>query len=250
MTQLVRVQNFFLSSDGYGAGVDQSLEAPFGLAEPIGGSAPNLPFDLAAWALATASWPNRTEPGGTRGLDDYFVRDFSRNIGAEIMGRNKFGPQRGPWKDLDWKGWWGDDPPFHAPVFVLTHHHRPGFSLSDTTFHFVEAAPGEALRRVQGGRRGKGRADRRWCRHRPAVPRGGPRRHPPCGGGTDRDWSRGAAVDLPRGAARPLPPRDRSQPQRRHPLALLAAVTTPDANPDVAVGPDPAWHPEATVRGE
>lgn len=155
MSQLVRVQNFFLSADGFGAGVDQSLDAPFGHADRIGGSAANLPFDLAAWALATAGWPNRTEPGGTRGLDDYFVRDFSRNIGAEIMGRNKFGPQRGPWENLDWKGWWGDHPPFHTPVFVLTHHHRPDFSLSDTTFHFVEATPGEALRQAKeaaGGR--------------------------------------------------------------------------------------------------
>jgi hypothetical protein len=82
MAQLVRVQNFFVSADGFGAGVDQSMDAPFGHAEPTGGSAASLPFDLAAWALATASWPNRTEPGGSRGLDDYFVRDFSRNIGA------------------------------------------------------------------------------------------------------------------------------------------------------------------------
>ena len=83
------------------------------------------PEDLFSWAGATESWVNRTEPGGRRGLDDYFTRDFTRNIGAEIMGRNKFGPFRGRWEDHDWNGWWGDTPPFHTPVFVLTHHRRP-----------------------------------------------------------------------------------------------------------------------------
>jgi dihydrofolate reductase len=72
-----------------------------------------------------------------------------RNIGAEIMGRNKFGPQRGPWKNHDWKGWWGDVPPFHTPVFVLTHHERPSFTLADTTFHFIDATPAAALRQAQ-----------------------------------------------------------------------------------------------------
>jgi dihydrofolate reductase len=125
-----------LSSDGYGAGEGQSLERPFGHADPAA---------LASWAGATAHWPGRTEPGGTYGLDDYFTRDFTNNIGAEIMGRNKFGPQRGPWEDHDWQGWWGDVPPFHTPVFVLTHHPRPSFTLDDTTFHFVDASPAEAL---------------------------------------------------------------------------------------------------------
>jgi dihydrofolate reductase len=132
MSQLARVQNFMLSTDGYGAGEGQSLERPFGHADPSA---------LASWAGATAHWPGRTDPGGTRGLDDYFTRDFTNNIGAEIMGRNKFGPQRGPWTDLEWQGWWGEEPPFHTPVFVLTHHPRPSFTLSDTTFHFVHASP-------------------------------------------------------------------------------------------------------------
>jgi dihydrofolate reductase len=136
-SQLLRVQCFMLSADGFGAGEGQSLERPFGHANPA---------DLAFWVAATASWVNRTEPGGSRGLDDYFTRDYARNIGAEIMGRNKFGPQRGPWENLDWKGWWGDNPPFRTPVFVLTHHPRPSFSLADTTFHFIEATPAEALR--------------------------------------------------------------------------------------------------------
>ncbi len=146
MSQQVRVHNFLLSSDGFGSGEGQSLERPFGHADPT---------KLGAWAFAAKSWPNRTDGGGTQGLDDYFVRDFHRNIGAEIMGRNKFGPQRGPWKNFDWKGWWGDNPPFHTPVFVLTHHHRPSYSLADTTFHFIDAAPAEALRQAKEAANGK-----------------------------------------------------------------------------------------------
>ena len=136
MAQSVRVHNFMVSSDGYGSGEGQSLEHPFGHANPS---------DLFYWAGATANWVNRTDPGGTYGLDDYCTRDFARNIGAEIMGRNKFGPQRGPWENYDWQGWWGDDTPFHTPVFVLTHHVRPSITLGDTTFHFLDASPQDAL---------------------------------------------------------------------------------------------------------
>lgn len=146
MPQLVRVQNFTVSSDGYGAGEAQSLERPFGHADP---------GTLMAWFMATASFPYRTDDGGTRGIDDYFARDFAHGIGAEIMGRNKFGPQRGPWTDHVWQGWWGDVPPFHTPVFVLTHHPRPSFTLADTTFHFIDASPADALalaREAAGGR--------------------------------------------------------------------------------------------------
>ncbi len=88
MSQLLRVQCFGVTRDGFGAGVGQSLERPFGHNAD--------PADLFSWAGATASWVHRTDPGGSRGLDDYFTRDFARNIGAEIMGRNKFGPVRGP----------------------------------------------------------------------------------------------------------------------------------------------------------
>jgi dihydrofolate reductase len=146
MAQLVRVQNFGVSGDGYGAGEGQSFEHPFGHAQPA---------DLLGWAFETASWVNRADPGGSRGLDDYFTRDYARNIGVEIMGRNKFGHLRGPWENLDWQGWWGDDPPFHTPVFVLTHHVRPSITLSDTTFHFVDADPAEALRQAKEAAGGK-----------------------------------------------------------------------------------------------
>lgn len=136
MSQSVRVHNFAVSADGYAAGEGQTLERPFGHADPRA---------LMGWALPTASWPGRTEPGGTRGLDDHLVREFHRDIGAEIMGRNKFGPQRGPWTDESWQGWWGAEPPFHTPVFVMTHHPRPSFTLSDTTFHFVDGDPATVL---------------------------------------------------------------------------------------------------------
>ncbi|UOY03775.1 dihydrofolate reductase family protein [Blastococcus sp. PRF04-17] len=146
MGQLLRVQNFTVSSDGFGAGEGQSLERPFGHANPM---------ELMAWALDTAGWPNRTDPGGSRGLDDYFVRDFAHDIGAEIMGAHKFGPHRGPWQDHEWQGWWGDEPPFHTPVFVLTHHLRPSFTLSDTTFHFVDGDPATVLAQARDAAQGK-----------------------------------------------------------------------------------------------
>ena len=146
MTQLVKVQNFNVSADGYGAGLGQSFERPFGHADP---------GTMFAWAGATASWPNRTDPGGTRGLDDHLVRDFHHNIGAEIMGANKFSPYRGPWTDESWRGWWGDEPPFHTPVFVMTHHERPSFTLSDTTFHFVDADPATVLGQARAAAQGK-----------------------------------------------------------------------------------------------
>jgi dihydrofolate reductase len=146
VAQRVRVQNFTVTQDGYGSGEGQSLERPFGNLDAM---------KLMKWAFATASHPFHTNEKGSRGLDDYFVRDFDGNIGAEIMGRNKFGPQRGPWENEEWQGWWGDNPPFHTPVFVLTHFARPSFTLSDTTFHFVNASPEEALRLAKEAAGGK-----------------------------------------------------------------------------------------------
>jgi dihydrofolate reductase len=141
---LLRIQNFTVSRDGYGSGEGQSLERPFGHIAPQ---------ELMGWLFGTASF--HMSDGGTRGLDDLFMRDFDNNIGAEIMGRNKFGPQRGPWQDHEWQGWWGDVPPFHTPVFVLTHHERPSFTLADTTFHFIDATPAEALAQATAAAGGK-----------------------------------------------------------------------------------------------
>jgi dihydrofolate reductase len=133
----VRVHNFSISLDGFGTGEGQSLEAPFGHA----GSR------LHQWFFPTRTFRQmQGEPGGSTGVDDAFANTWATGVGAEIMGRNKFGPQRGPWTDEEWTGWWGDDPPFHTPVFVLTHHRRPSIEMKGgTTFHFIDASPAEVL---------------------------------------------------------------------------------------------------------
>ncbi|MXG91640.1 dihydrofolate reductase family protein [Nocardioides flavescens] len=146
MAQQVRAHNIAVSRDGYAAGEGQSLERPFGHADPR---------QLMSWAFEAESFPGRDEPGGSRGFADLLVREFHRNVGAEIMGRNKFGPQRGPWTDEEWQGWWGDEPPFRTPVFVMTHHPRPSFTLSDTTFHFVSGEPAEVLEQALAAADGK-----------------------------------------------------------------------------------------------
>ncbi|GAA2018351.1 dihydrofolate reductase family protein [Nakamurella flavida] len=136
---LVRVHNFSVSLDGFGTGADQSLDAPFGHA----GSR------LVDWAVTTRTFREMGLPGdtpGSVGVDDAFAGRWGAGVGVEIMGRNKFGPQRGPWTDEEWKGWWGDDPVFHTPVVVLTHHPRPVLEMAGgTTFHFVDAEPVAAL---------------------------------------------------------------------------------------------------------
>src|SRR5580698_9871392 len=135
---LVRVHNFSVSLDGFGAGADQSQEAPFGHAGDR----------LVRWFTGTRSFHGmQGQPGGgSTGVDDAFASNWGQGIGVEIMGRNKFGPQRGPWTDEEWKGWWGDNPPFHTPVFVLTHYPRPSIEMQGgTTFHFLDASPAEAL---------------------------------------------------------------------------------------------------------
>ncbi len=139
MTPRVRVQNFGVSLDGIGAGEEQTLERPFGHVDPMA---------LMGWAVETASFPGRTDPGGSRGLEDHLTRDFAHGIGAEIMGRHKFGHQRGPWTDDGWIGWWGEEPPFHTPVIVLTHHEREPLEVGETTFHFLDASPAVALERA------------------------------------------------------------------------------------------------------
>lgn len=141
----VRVHNFSISLDGFGTGEGQSLESPFGHAG----------HRLNEWFFPTRSFQGMQGKAGSTGIDDAFACNWGPGIGAEIMGRNKFGPQRGPWADEDWKGWWGDDPPFHTPVFVLTHHLRPAIEMKGgTTFHFIDAGPAEALeaaREAAGG---------------------------------------------------------------------------------------------------
>jgi dihydrofolate reductase len=133
----VRVHNFFISLDGFGTGEGQSLERPFGHAG----------MGLQSWFFGTRTFrAMQGRSDGSAGIDDRFAAAWGVGIGAEIMGRNKFGPQRGPWTDDEWRGWWGDEPPFHTPVFVLTHHPRPSIEMAGgTTFHFLDASPAEAL---------------------------------------------------------------------------------------------------------
>ena len=133
---LVRVHNFSISLDGFGSGEPQSHDAPFGHAGER----------LHEWMFATRWWHEMVgEPGGSRGIDDAFTRLHGVGIGAEIMGARKFG-YPGWHEDADWKGWWGDDPPFHTPVFVLSHHTRPPIEMKGgTTFHFLDVSPAEAL---------------------------------------------------------------------------------------------------------
>ena len=142
---LARVQFFSVSLDGFGTGEGMSQEAPFGHAGER----------LHEWMFVTRAWRERVgEPGGTGGVDDAFVREHNLGIGAEIMGAGKFGPP-GWHQDPEWSGWWGSNPPFHTPTFVLTHRPRPSIEREGgTTFHFLDASPAEALeiaRKAAGG---------------------------------------------------------------------------------------------------
>lgn len=143
---IVRVHNFSVSLDGFGTGEGQTRESPFGHAG----------LKLNEWFFATRSFHQmQGKAGGSTGVDDSFASNWGPGVGVEIMGRNKFGPQRGPWPDDAWKGWWGNDPPFHTPVIVLTHHPRPPIEMEGgTTFHFVDADPVKALEIAQAEAKG------------------------------------------------------------------------------------------------
>ncbi len=137
----LRVDGFALSLDGYGAGPRQDLDNPLG----VGGE------QLHRWLVPTRTFKAfHGGKEGTTGIDDDYARRGTENIGAWIMGRNMFGPIRGDWPDEGWKGWWGDDPPYHVPVFVLTRHPRKAIQMQgNTTFHFVTEGIEEALRRAR-----------------------------------------------------------------------------------------------------
>lgn len=150
------VRNIGTSLDGYAAGPSQSLEQPLGLRGP----------ELFEWFFATRTWRRmhgQPDEGAEAGVDDAMAARGFERIGAWIIGRNMFGPVRGPWPDESWRGWWGDEPPYHTPVFVLTHHRRrPLVMAGGTTFHFVtegihaaleqaRAAAGELDVRLGGG---------------------------------------------------------------------------------------------------
>ena len=125
----LRVHSFTISLDGYGAGPNQSKAEPLG----VGGE------DLHGWMIQTRTFQAmQRKEGGETGTDDEITARGFEGIGAWIMGRNMFGPVRGPWPDESWRGWWGANPPYHAPTFVLTHHPRPSLTMEGgTVFHFV-----------------------------------------------------------------------------------------------------------------
>jgi dihydrofolate reductase len=143
----LRVQSFSISIDGYGAGPNQDVQNPLG----VGGMA------LHEWAFATRTFRRMFgQEGGATGVDDDFAARGFADIGAWILGRNMFGPVRGPWPDDSWQGWWGDEPPYHCHVFMLTHHARPSVAMKGgTTFHFVTDGIRAALERALQAAKGK-----------------------------------------------------------------------------------------------
>jgi len=141
------VKCFAISIDGYGAGLDQGLENPLGVGGP----------ELFDWLFQTRTWQKmHGAEGGETGADDDFAAKGFDGIGAWILGRNMFGPVRGPWPDESWRGWWGDEPPYHVPAFVLTHYPRAPIEMKGgTVFHFVTDGIHSALRQAReaaGGR--------------------------------------------------------------------------------------------------
>lgn len=146
MSELI-VHSFSLSLDGYGAGPSQDMEHPLGVGGP----------EMFEWFFRTRTWTTMHGlPPGEANVDDEFAARGFENMGAWIMGRNMFGPVRGPWPDESWEGWWGEEPPYHVPVFVLTHHARkPLVMKGGTVFHFVTDGIESALeqaRAAAGGR--------------------------------------------------------------------------------------------------
>ena len=144
----IRVQSFGVSLDGYGAGPNQSLENPLGMRGP----------EIMEWFFPTRFFQamHGGGKGGETGVDNQMAEQGFDNLGAWILGRNMFGPVRGPWPDESWKGWWGDEPPYHVPVFVLTHHARKPLAMKGgTTFHFVTDGIHSALEQAKRSAGGK-----------------------------------------------------------------------------------------------
>ena len=136
----LKVQSFAVSLDGYGAGPNQDLQNPLGVRG----------LELMEWFFQTCAWRKmHGQTGGETGVDNDMAEQSFRGVGAWILGRNMFGPVRGPWPDEGWKGWWGDEPPYHTPVFVLTHHPRPPLKMAGgTVFYFVTDGIHAALERA------------------------------------------------------------------------------------------------------
>ena len=140
------VRSFAVSIDGYGAGPRQDLQNPLGVHGP----------ELMDWLFQTRAWRSmHGEQGGETGVDNAMAEQGFQGIGAWILGRNMFGPVRGPWPDESWKGWWGDEPPYHTPVFVLTHYPRAPLRMAGgTEFHFITSGIDAALEQARAAARG------------------------------------------------------------------------------------------------
>jgi dihydrofolate reductase len=143
----LRVQSFALSLDGFGAGPNQDLQNPLGVGGP----------ELMEWFFSTRVWRKmHGQEGGETGVDNRMAEESFAGIGAWILGRNMFGPVRGPWPDESWKGWWGEEPPYHTPVFVLTHHARAPLRMAGgTEFRFVTEGIRAALEQAMAAARGR-----------------------------------------------------------------------------------------------
>jgi len=143
----LRVQSFAISLDGFGAGPNQDLNNPLGVGGP----------ELMEWFFATRVWRKmHGQDGGETGVDNQMAEQSFAGIGAWILGRNMFGPVRGPWPDESWKGWWGEEPPYHTPVFVLTHHARAPLRMAGgTEFRFVTEGIRAALEEARAAARGQ-----------------------------------------------------------------------------------------------
>src|SRR3954466_11744147 len=146
MSKLV-VRSYSLSLDGYGAGPRQDLQNPLGVGGP----------EMFGWFMPTRTWRHmQGQEGGETGVDDEMAAASFVGLGAWIMGRNMFGPVRGPWPDDSWKGWWGDEPPYHTPVFVLTHHPRASVTMAGgTEFRFVTGGIYAALEQATAAADGR-----------------------------------------------------------------------------------------------
>ena len=172
----VVVRAFACSLDGFGAGLQQSQSEPFG----------KNAFQIMNWFLPTHTFKSMFGgENGSTGLDDSYAAKAFEGVGASIMGRNMFSPLRGPWADEDWKGWWGDNPPFKHPVFVLTHHPRPNLEFKNgTSFHFVNGSPEQVLKQARAAAGGKD------VRSTAASPRSGPSGKPGSSTSCTLSWRR------------------------------------------------------------
>jgi len=144
---IVKVSAFSVSLDGFGAGPRQDIYNPLGVRG----------MELHEWVFGTKTFQEmHGKSGGSSGIDEDFAAQSFQNVGAWILGRNMFGPIRGPWPDQSWKGWWGTNPPYHTPVFVLTHHDRPPIEMEGgTTFHFFTEGIQSALKQATESAKGK-----------------------------------------------------------------------------------------------